>query len=148
MPDIQTAMQEALKKTARAWAADDDSDAVDVVDVPTDEKSGSTLKTFNCIRDNPGKTRQAIFEMLTAAGVKKGSITSLLSQMIARGNVREVGGLLYAAQDTYEAIRPPQRLLKHLLKRWLQRLRFPQRGPSAMWWTSSVCGKRVLCWTS
>ena len=106
MPDIQTAMQEALKKTARAWAADDDSDAVDVVDVPTDEKSGSTLKTFNCIRDNPGKTRQAIFEMLTAAGVKKGSITSLLSQMIARGNVREVGGLLYAAQDTYEAIRP------------------------------------------
>jgi hypothetical protein len=108
MPDIQTAMQEALKKTADAWAADDDSDNVapptattTLVDVPTDEKSGSTLKTFECIKSNPGKTRQAIFEMLIAAGIKRGSASSLLSQMIDRGNVRDVEGLLYAAQDVY-----------------------------------------------
>jgi hypothetical protein len=103
MPDIQTAMQEALKKTAHAWATDDDSDTVapPVRHNAATETLGSTLTTFNCIRDNPGKTRQAIFEMLMAAGIKRGSASSLLSQMIDRGNVRDVEGLLYAAQDVY-----------------------------------------------
>jgi hypothetical protein len=97
MPDIQSEMSKVL----REW---DDTQTTMIVDAPTSKKSGSTLKTFNCIKDNPGKTRQAISDLLLAAGVKLGSASSLLSQMIDRGNVRDVGGLLYVAQDEYVSV--------------------------------------------
>jgi hypothetical protein len=97
MPDIQSEMSKVL----REW---DDTQATMIVDAPTSKKSGSTLKTFNCIKDNPGKTRQAISDLLLTAGVKLGSASSLLSQMIDRGNVRDVGGLLYVAQDEYVSV--------------------------------------------
>jgi hypothetical protein len=106
MPDIQSEMTKVLREwddaqtTMNATAPA----APAVPAVPAKEKSGSTLKTFNCVKNNPGKTRQAICDLLLAAGVKLGSATSLISQMIDRGNVREVRGLLYVAQDEYISV--------------------------------------------
>jgi hypothetical protein len=101
MPDIKSEMSKVL----REW---DDTPSttmsVTAPAAPVKEKSGSTLKTFNCVKNNPGKTRQAICDLLRASGVKLGSATSLLSQMVDRGNIRDVGGLLYVAQDEYVSV--------------------------------------------
>jgi hypothetical protein len=142
MPDIQTAMQEALKKTAHAWATDDDSDTVapPVRHNAATETLGSTLTTFNCIRDNPGKTRQAIFEMLVASGVKRGSVTSLLSQMVKRGNVREVRGLLYVAQDAYVKINYPKKTALTVVKKPVKAVT-PEPVAPTEWSASEVVDK-------
>jgi len=100
MPDIKS----ELSKVIQQWDKADTPSTTMIVDAPTEEKPGSTLKTFNCIKNNPGKTRQAICDLLLASGVKLGSATSLLSQMVDRGNVRDVGGLLYVAQDEYVSV--------------------------------------------
>ena len=43
--------------------------------------------TFNMVRDNPGKTKNAIADLLTAQGYKVTSTTSLLSSMVRYGIV-------------------------------------------------------------
>lgn len=100
MPDIQSEMTKVL----REWDDAQTTMNATAPAAPAKEKSGSTLKTFNCVKNNPGKTRQAICDLLLASGVKLGSATSLLSQMVDRGNVREVGGLLYVTQDEYVSV--------------------------------------------
>jgi hypothetical protein len=100
MPDIKS----ELSKVIQQWDKADTPTTMTSATPAPKEKSGSTLATFNCIKNNPGKTRPVILDMLTTLGIKRGSSTSLLSQMVDRGNVREVEGLLYVAQDKYSCL--------------------------------------------
>ena len=97
MPDIKTALENALKKTTADWAADDEPhQAVQPqqekpVSTPTTQpqdthadkriKSNVSRATFFFVRDNPGQTSKQIVDALTDAGHNINSVLSLLNQM-------------------------------------------------------------------
>ena len=100
MPDIKTALQEALKKTANAWAADDEAhhqiepqqektmtvSATDPISAPkkTDGriKSNVSRATFYFVRDNPGLNAAQVTLRLMEQGHKAVSVGSLINQMV------------------------------------------------------------------
>jgi len=116
MPDIRTALQEALSKTAQAWAADDEAHKQTE---PQQEKAMTNTindgrivnnisrTVFTFVQGNPGINRQDARERLVAQGFKDSSVTSLLSQMVRTGMVRmtENGGLFVTRQE-YAPIKP------------------------------------------
>lgn len=113
MPDIKTALQEALSKTATAWAEDDE--AHHKMEPKTEQAmpennpakvhfavtNNVCRATFDYINANPGKTRKEIIDALTARGYKAASTTTLIGQMIKQNHVRDSKGLLYAVNDQY-----------------------------------------------
>lgn len=98
MPDIKTALEQALAKTANAWAADDEAHSkiepqqektmtvsvTDTTDTLTDKRVTSNVSrgTFYFIRDNAGLTAQEVTSQLMAQGYKATSVTSLIGQML------------------------------------------------------------------
>jgi hypothetical protein len=94
MPDIKTALQEALKKTATAWAADDaahqkiEPQQEKAVAETTPEKKDGRIKsnvsraTFYFIRDNAGMTVPQVTMALIEQGHKAVSVGSLINQML------------------------------------------------------------------
>lgn len=94
MPDIKTALQEALKKTATAWAADDEAhqkteqQQEKAVTETTPEKKDGRIKsnvsraTFYFIRDNAGMTADQVTKTLMDQGLKATSVSSLITQML------------------------------------------------------------------
>ena len=67
--------------------------------------TNSTRLTFNYVRDNPGVARAAAIKALAKMGVKESSSTSLITVMLARGNLRmTAGSALFAAQAEYSPI--------------------------------------------
>lgn len=93
MPDIKTALQEALKKTATAWAADDEAhqqiEPQQEKAMPeTTEKKDGRIKsnvsrvTFYFIRDNAGMTAAQVIIALMEQGHKAVSVGSLINQML------------------------------------------------------------------
>lgn len=91
MPDIKTALQQALAKTATEWAADDEAhhnpEPVQVITpkeitmqapvAPTASRSA-----FEFIRDNPGVNMEAVVSALTERGFKPHTVSSLVYQML------------------------------------------------------------------
>lgn len=107
MPDIKTALEEALKKTNKQlsetlneWAADDEAHKkiqpqqekamTETTQAPeTQDKRITTnvsRETFYFVRDNPGLTRDEIVLRMVAKGFKSTSVVSLLGQML-RGRI-------------------------------------------------------------
>jgi hypothetical protein len=100
MPDIKTALQEALKKTATDWAADDEAHhqiepqqektmTVSVTDpISAPEKTDGRIKsnvsraTFYFVRDNPGLNAAQVTLRLMEQGHKAVSVGSLINQMV------------------------------------------------------------------
>lgn len=117
MPDIKTALEKALAKTANAWAADDD--AHHQIE-PQQEKAvpkqyfqttnNVTRVTFDFVRDNPGMTRVEVARELAKQGYKPGSVSSLLGQMLKQGMMRESAYLLYATTNEYTPIKATKAL--------------------------------------
>lgn len=71
--------------------------------------TNSTRITFDYVRDNPGVTRGKAMVALEKLGVPASSSTSLLSTMVARGNIRKAAdGGLFAVQKEYAPIAPPK----------------------------------------
>jgi hypothetical protein len=115
MPDMQTALTEALKKTAAAWAADDEAhqkiepkqEQPLTATNPTELHITSNVSriTFNFVRGNPGLTQVQVADRLEMQGFKPASVTSLLSQMRRAGMIltSENGGLT-TAQEAYTPI--------------------------------------------
>lgn len=93
MPDLKS----ELSKVINSWETD----------MPSTPKTGrrittnSTRITFNYVRDNPGVTRAAAVAGLTKLGVKLSSSTSLITVMLARGNLRAVNDGLFTTQAEY-----------------------------------------------
>ena len=107
MPDIKTAMEVALSKTAQAWAADDE--AHQQTETPPDARVTNNVSriTFNYVRDNPNTPRDVVAATLVAQGFKAVSVTSLLSQMVrARMMVLGDDNTLTTTIKEYEPIRP------------------------------------------
>ena len=72
--------------------------------------TNSTRVTFNYVRDNPGVTRIEATTALAKLGVKPSSSTSLISIMVARGNLRVMpNGSLFSMQTEYAPIKPPKK---------------------------------------
>jgi hypothetical protein len=111
MPDIKTALQEALAKTANEWAADDEAHHKTEPEpmpetTPSHKPYFTTTNnvcraTFEYIRDNPGKTRKEVCNTLLERGYKIASTTTLIGQMLKQQHVRETRGLMYATTDHY-----------------------------------------------
>jgi hypothetical protein len=76
--------------------------------------TNSTRITFDYVRDNPGVTRLAAAAALKKMGVNASSSTSLLSIMVARGNIRKEHGGLYVTQEEYAPLPKPTKNKKDL----------------------------------
>ena len=128
MPDIKTALQQALAQTrqqtiamaAMDWAADDEAhqkiepkqEKTMTVTVsattPTPAKPASTnvsRSTFEYVRDNPGVKMDAVMTALEGRGFKGSSVSSLIYQMIkVRLIVADPNGKLTAVVSEYVPI--------------------------------------------
>jgi len=130
MPDIKTALQQALAKTATEWAADDEAHhkiepkqektmtvtvsattptpAAPAAPAPTPAKPATTnlsRTTFELIRDNPGLTMGVAMTVLEKKGFKPSSVSSLIYQMIkVRLIVADPNGKLTAVVSEYVPI--------------------------------------------
>jgi hypothetical protein len=129
MPDIQTAMKQALSKTLVEWDDDDAPPLPSVQPVSTSLSQPSqniqgipmtntasqphrfgvtnnvTRATFNYVRDNPGSTRKEIITALDHQGYKEGSTTSLLSQLRKHKQIHTTNGLYYVDVAEYTPIK-------------------------------------------
>ncbi len=126
MPDIQTAMKQALTKTLTEWD-DDEGTNVPVpsskqpvsasVSTPSQNTQGIPMKqtfnitnnisreTFNYIKNNPGSTRKEIIEALEHQGFANGSVSSLIAQMRRNAMIHETNNLYYADIEEYRPIK-------------------------------------------
>jgi hypothetical protein len=118
MPDIKTALEKALSKTANAWAADDEAhqniQTQQEKTVPTttaiEKKDKSDVPnvsriTFEFIRDNPGLTHKQMTARLVAQGYKENTVASLAYQMLrVRLIVADANGGLSAVVPEYVPI--------------------------------------------
>jgi hypothetical protein len=112
MPDIKTALEKALAKTANAWAADDKAhqeiqQQEQPVTTPakTYERNNVSRTTFEYIRDNPGLTVDQVTAALVAQGFKENSVSSLCYQMLrVRLTVTDANGKMTAVVQEYAPI--------------------------------------------
>jgi hypothetical protein len=121
MPDIKTALEQALSKDqTRAqlpaeW--DDEGGAAVIQSITTQAKEATmpkqfftttnnvTRATFDFVRNNPGKSRTEITRLLAEQGFAKGSTSSLLGQFIKQGHFAERNGFLFAQQAEYTPLK-------------------------------------------
>lgn len=113
MPDIKTALQAALSKTANEWAADDKAHHKTEPKTEQAMPENNLAKehfavtnnvcraTFDCIKHNPGSTRKEIIDALSSQGYKAASTTTLIGQMLKQNHVRDSEGALFAVSDRY-----------------------------------------------
>lgn len=104
MPDIQSEMSKVLNE----WNKPETT--------MTNITNNVTRATFNKVAENPGSTRAEIVNMLLTDGYKDASTTSLLTQMLAKGNIRSINGKLFTNQNEYK---PMKRIIptKHRVKK-------------------------------
>jgi hypothetical protein len=128
MPDMQTAMKQALTKTLVEWDDDDAPPLPSVQPVSTSVSAPSqaipmttqlfTIKnnisrtTFNYIRDNPGSTRKEIIIALEHLGYKSDSVSSLIAQMYKNKMIHSTNDLYYADIPEYRPIKTAKALKK------------------------------------
>ena len=121
MPDIKTALEQALSKAqTRAqlpaeW--DDEGGAAVIESITTKAKEATmpkklfettnnvTRATFDYVFNNPGKSRKQILGALAAQGFKNGSTSSLLGQFSTQGHIVNRGGFYFAQRAEYEPLK-------------------------------------------
>ena len=131
MPDIQTAMKQALTKTLVEW--DDDGEvspqtsprttinnslsapSQNIQGIPMTNTTGQphrfgvtnnvSRETFNYVKDNPGSTRKEIIASLEHSNFAEKSTSSLLSQMVRQKMIHITDGLYYADIPEYVPIK-------------------------------------------
>ena len=141
MPDIQSAMRQALTKTLQQWDDDDEGTSVPVQPVSisfpaiSEQKPAMTKQlfpiknnitrvTFNYVRDNPGSTRKEIITALDHQGFRQGSTSSLLSQLGKNQLIHSTNGLFYADVNEYTPLKPkkaPKQVEAPVVKRKYER---------------------------
>lgn len=105
MPDIQSEMSKVL----------DEWNKPEPTTMTLKITNNVTRATFAKVAENPGSTRSEIAAMLLVDGYKESSTTSLLTQMLARGNIRSLNGKLFSNQNEYrpmKRIAPPKHRVK------------------------------------
>ena len=123
MPDIKTALQLALSKTANTWAADDEAhqkiepvktETPKEIDMPKQyfqATNNVTRATFDYVYQNPGKLRKEVLNALQDQGFKRSSTTSLIGQFVKSGAFVERGThrLLFATSSQYTPLKTVRR---------------------------------------
>lgn len=97
MPDLKSEMSKVLDE----WNKPESTTMTHKI------TNNVTRATFAKVAENPGGTRGEIVDLLSADGYKESSTTSLLTQMLVRGNIRSLNGKLFSNQSEY---RPMPRL--------------------------------------
>jgi len=123
MPDIQTAMKQALTRTLTEWDDDDEGTNVPVPSAKQPVSASSTQTqgipmtktfnvtnnvsraTFNYVRDNPGSTRKEIIKALGHQDYSEGSVSSLIAQMVRNKLIHVTNDLYYADADEYRPLK-------------------------------------------
>lgn len=102
MPDIQTALQSALKQWEEPKETTVQTQTAQPKPYFTVTNNVSRV-TFEHVRDNPGLRCGEICEALEAQGFKRASVSSLLGQMVIAGLMRRDGDRKYwATKPEYE----------------------------------------------
>jgi hypothetical protein len=125
MPDIKTALEQALAKAQPApqlpadW--DDEGGEAAIESITTKAKEATmpkqffvttnnvTRATFDYIVKHPGKTRREILNALEAQGYKQGSTSSLIGQFTKQGHIVNRDGFIFAQQSEYKPLKTSQR---------------------------------------
>lgn len=101
MPDLQTELSKVLDQ----WSQPETTMTHSAPSSAFKPTNNVCRATFDCIKHNPGKTRQEIATMLEKSNYKKSSTTSLMGQMVKQGMVRDTGGLLFTNVPEYVPIK-------------------------------------------
>ena len=140
MPDIQTAMKQALTRTLADWDDDDEGASTpapsvqpvsislsapsqNIQGIPMTKpvpqtkqlfaiKNNVSRETFNYVRDNPGSKRKEILTELEYKGFGRKSTAALLSQMSQNKMIHVTNGLYYADIPEYVPIKTGKALKK------------------------------------
>jgi hypothetical protein len=125
MPDLQTALQDALiKTTINAWDVHEDqirktqqekqmANPNPVVTLAEGHKGFGTSNnvmraTFDAVKNAPKMTHKEYVEMLALNGYKRNSTNSVLYQLMRVGQIaRDEHGQLSVTQDEYVPIKAP-----------------------------------------
>ena len=125
MPDLRTALTSALQQATKEWAADD-TPHQKLSEKPMDTQQqhpqasanvSVTQATFDCIRDNPGFTRQEIVNTLARMGYKPSSTSSLIAQMTLLNMVKKEDRRLYAVTADHKGLTSKRVLLARKQKK-------------------------------
>lgn len=104
MPDIATALQTALTKWEPAPTPEPDKGPV--APYLFRVTNNVTRATFEAVRDNPGITTDALHKLMADRGYSRGSISSLISQMLTQGLVsRDENKKLWPLQAEYKSLK-------------------------------------------
>lgn len=127
MPDLRTALTSALQQATKEWAADDTphqklSEKTMNTQQQQQQQQASanvsvTQATFDCIRDNPGFTRQEIVSTLARMGYKPSSTSSLIAQMTLLNMVKKEDRRLYAVTADHKGLTSKRVLLARKQKK-------------------------------
>lgn len=98
MPDLKT----ELTKVINEWNAPEAPTTMTKTHFAV--TNNVTRATFERIAQNPGITREALYQSMALDGFKRSSTTSLVAQMLAKGNIRLHGSGLFTAQAEYKAL--------------------------------------------
>lgn len=122
MPDIKTALKEALQRKANQMHQTPPATAAAVkqiiaqwddtepttkekempyeppatqkfTDIKTSTNSPVTLTVFNYLRDKGGTTRAEVLRVMTKQGFRESTVSTLLSQLVVVGQVSNMGGV-------------------------------------------------------
>jgi len=122
MPDIKTALKEALQRKANQMHQTPPATAAAVkqiiaqwddtepttkektmpyeppatqkfTDIKTSTNSPVTLTVFNYLRDKGGTTRADVLRVMTKQGFRESTVSTLLSQLVVVGQVSNTGGV-------------------------------------------------------
>lgn len=126
MPDIKTALEQALAKAKPQLPAewDDEGGAAAIETITTQAKEATVPKklfettnnvtraTFNYIVAHPGSTRREILTALEEQSFKQGSTSSLLGQFSKQGHIIVRGGFYFAQHDDYRPLKTMRKKVK------------------------------------
>jgi hypothetical protein len=105
MPDIQTAMAQALEQ----WNQPETTMTTSPPELNKLIKNNVSRETFNFVRDNPGTTRHNVVTTLGEKGFKQASVSSLLAQFIRDAQFKNQFGQLYAVNTEYRPLPQTQK---------------------------------------
>lgn len=113
MPDIKTALQNALQTTIKQWDEPQQEQTkvtahpnLNIERTPKGSRfvptTDVTRVTFNYVQAHPGMQNGEIAKALQQQGFNRNSVTSLLGQMAAVGHLRREDGRYFTAIPEYK----------------------------------------------
>ena len=129
MPDLKTALSEALSRQLNDWENHEQQirtpnqpktetqqeNEVTTTPSPTTARVSNNVMrvTFDYIKANPAKTRKGVLEALTSQGFKESSVGAVISQLVSSKQVhKNFDGGLHARSTEYKPIKQKPRTPK------------------------------------